>query len=80
VTVHDLQGKKVQPLHIGDAKAGVLFFLTPDCPISNSYAPETWQLGGPTPPARQASRQGKFGTFPGSPAGPRRTMHVSSPA
>jgi thiol-disulfide isomerase/thioredoxin len=40
VTVHDLQGKKVQPLHVGDAKAGVLFFLTPDCPISNSYAPE----------------------------------------
>ncbi|HEY7425302.1 MAG TPA: redoxin family protein [Gemmataceae bacterium] len=40
VTVEDLQGKKVQPLRTGEAKASVLFFLTPDCPISNSYAPE----------------------------------------
>jgi len=40
VTVEDLQGKKVQPLRTEEAKANVLFFLTPDCPISNSYAPE----------------------------------------
>jgi hypothetical protein len=40
VTMSDLQGKKVQPLQVGDARASVLFFLLPDCPISNSYAPE----------------------------------------
>jgi hypothetical protein len=40
VTVEDLQGKKVQPLRTGEAKASVLFFPAPDCPISNSYAPE----------------------------------------
>ncbi|HEY7310741.1 MAG TPA: redoxin family protein, partial [Gemmataceae bacterium] len=40
VTVENLQGEKVQPLRTGEAKASVLFFLTPDCPISNSYAPE----------------------------------------
>jgi hypothetical protein len=40
VTVSDLNGKQVQPLRAGDARASVLFFLTPDCPISNSYAPE----------------------------------------
>jgi thiol-disulfide isomerase/thioredoxin len=38
--VDDLQGQKVQPLRTGKAKASVLFFLAPDCPISNSYAPE----------------------------------------
>jgi hypothetical protein len=40
LSVTDLQGKEVQPLRTGDARASVLFFLTPDCPISNSYAPE----------------------------------------
>jgi hypothetical protein len=40
VTASDLDGKQVQPLQAGAAKASVLFFLTPDCPISNSYAPE----------------------------------------
>src|SRR5262249_53590247 len=40
VTVEDLHGEKVQPLSPGAAKASVLFFLTPDCPISNSYARE----------------------------------------
>jgi thiol-disulfide isomerase/thioredoxin len=40
VTVDDLNGEKVQPLQAGDARASVLFFLAPDCPISNSYAPE----------------------------------------
>ncbi len=38
--VPDLHGKNVRPLDVGEAKASVLFFLTPDCPISNSYAPE----------------------------------------
>jgi hypothetical protein len=40
VTVSDLDGKQVQPLQAGAARASVLFFLAPDCPISNSYAPE----------------------------------------
>jgi hypothetical protein len=40
VTVSDLDGKQVQPLEAGHARASVLFFLTPDCSISNSYAPE----------------------------------------
>jgi hypothetical protein len=40
VTVPDLHGEKVRPLEVGAAKAGVLFFVTPDCPISNGYAPE----------------------------------------
>jgi hypothetical protein len=40
VTVRDLDGKDVRPLRADAAKASVLFFLTPDCSISNSYAPE----------------------------------------
>jgi hypothetical protein len=40
VTVSDLDGKQVQPLQVGADKASVLFFITPDCSISNSYAPE----------------------------------------
>jgi hypothetical protein len=40
VTASDLDGKQVRPLEAGEARASVLFFLTPDCPISNSYAPE----------------------------------------
>jgi hypothetical protein len=40
VSVSDLEGNKVQPLQVGAAKATVLFFLAPDCPISNIYAPE----------------------------------------
>lgn len=39
-TVPDLNGENVRPLDVGKAKASVLFFLAPDCPISNSYAPE----------------------------------------
>ncbi|HEY7152841.1 MAG TPA: redoxin family protein [Gemmataceae bacterium] len=39
-SVQNLQGENVRPLDVGEAKASVLFFLTPDCPISNSYAPE----------------------------------------
>jgi hypothetical protein len=40
VTVSNLDGKQVQPLQAGAAKASVLFFLAADCPISNRYAPE----------------------------------------
>jgi hypothetical protein len=40
LAVESLDGQKVQPLQIKDAKAGVLFFIAADCSISNSYAPE----------------------------------------
>jgi hypothetical protein len=36
----DVQGRTQQPLGAEGAKASVLFFVTPDCPISNGYAPE----------------------------------------
>jgi hypothetical protein len=39
-TVLDLNGENVRPLDMDGAKASILFFLAPDCPISNSYAPE----------------------------------------
>ncbi len=38
--LRDLDGKEQTPLTVNDAKAHVLFFITTDCPISNSYAPE----------------------------------------
>ena len=36
----DLNGKPHTPLSQPDKKATVLFFLLPDCPVSNAYAPE----------------------------------------
>ena len=36
----DLEGRAHTPLKNSEAKATVLFFLLPDCPISNAYAPE----------------------------------------
>jgi Redoxin len=36
----DLGGKEHTPLGQADRKATILFFLLPDCPVSNSYAPE----------------------------------------
>lgn len=36
----DLNGKTHTPLAVTDHKASVLFFVLPDCPISNAYAPE----------------------------------------
>jgi peroxiredoxin len=38
--LRDLDGKEQTPLTVNDSKAHVLFFITTDCPISNSYAPE----------------------------------------
>jgi hypothetical protein len=35
----DINGRSIAPLHPA-AKAGVLFFVSTDCPISNSFAPE----------------------------------------
>jgi len=36
----DITGINRQPLHVTDGKASALFFITNDCPIANSYAPE----------------------------------------
>jgi peroxiredoxin len=36
----DVKGRTQTPLAQPDKKATVLFFLLPDCPVSNSYAPE----------------------------------------
>jgi peroxiredoxin len=44
LTVRDLDGKDQTPLAVTDATAHVLFFLTTDCPIANSYAPEIGAL------------------------------------
>ncbi len=40
ITFTDVNGRVQTPLALGDKKATVLFFLLPDCPVSNSYAPE----------------------------------------
>jgi len=40
----DLSGKEVQPLKLGAAKGAVFIFITSDCPIANSYAPEFARL------------------------------------
>jgi peroxiredoxin len=44
VTVKDVDGKSHAPLSRKGSKATVLFFLMPDCPISNAYAPEIERL------------------------------------
>ena len=38
--VRDVAGRLQTPLAPKDKKATIFFFLLPDCPISNSYAPE----------------------------------------
>jgi len=43
LTVQDINGVPRSPLH-PDGKASVLFFITSDCPISNSYAPEIQRI------------------------------------
>ncbi len=40
VKLADLEGKAHTPLNQPKSKATVIFFLLPDCPISNAYAPE----------------------------------------
>lgn len=41
--IEDIQGIARSPLR-PDGKASVLFFITSDCPISNSYAPEIQRI------------------------------------
>jgi hypothetical protein len=36
----DITGKKTTPLNCSNHKASLLIFITTDCPIANSYAPE----------------------------------------
>src|SRR5438874_6725745 len=43
LTLPDIEGVPRSPLH-PDGKASVLFFITSDCPISNSYAPEIQRI------------------------------------
>ena len=40
IEITDLVGETQTPLTVADRKASVLFFLLPDCPVSNAYAPE----------------------------------------
>jgi hypothetical protein len=40
LSLRDIDGKEQTPLAVNDAKAHVLIFITPDCPITNGYAPE----------------------------------------
>lgn len=44
VGFRDLDGKEQTPLTVDGAKANVLFFITTDCPIGNSYSPEITAL------------------------------------
>jgi thiol-disulfide isomerase/thioredoxin len=43
LTIQDIDGVARSPLKPG-GKASVLFFVTSDCPISNSYAPEIQRI------------------------------------
>src|SRR6266536_2846274 len=43
LTMQDINGVRRSPLK-PDGKASVLFFVTSDCPISNSYAPEIQRI------------------------------------
>src|SRR5262249_36587787 len=43
-TFTDVTGRTQTPLSQPDRKATVLFFLMPECPISNAYAPEIQRI------------------------------------
>lgn len=40
IVLTDVAGTVQKPLELGSAKAAVLIFISVDCPVSNSYAPE----------------------------------------
>jgi len=44
LTATDLEGRAVQPFRASQAKAVVLLFAAPDCPISNALAPEVRRI------------------------------------
>lgn len=39
ILLTDLEGAETNPLEVGDKKAVVLFFISPYCPTSNTFAP-----------------------------------------
>ena len=41
--IHDVEGRELKPLD-PSGPASVIFFVTNDCPISNSYAPEIQRI------------------------------------
>ena len=45
IAIRDVDGHELKPLDPA-GPAGVLFFITNDCPISNSYAPEIQRICG----------------------------------
>jgi hypothetical protein len=45
LSVHDVDGRIQHPLR-PDETARILFFIAPDCPIANSYAPEIQRICG----------------------------------
>ncbi len=53
-TAFDLQGNPVDPLAVADAEIVVLTFVTPDCPLSNRYAPELARIAASVPADRVA--------------------------
>lgn len=40
LALKDIEGVERRPLDCGEGKGAVVFFISHDCPISNSYAPE----------------------------------------
>ena len=46
VSLDDLDGRAHSPLVLAGAKANVVIFITNDCPIANSYAPEIKSIIG----------------------------------
>src|SRR3984957_21084696 len=45
ITLRDVDGHELKPL-VPKGPAEVLFFITNDCPIANSYAPEIQRICG----------------------------------
>lgn len=54
IQVMDANGAKVMPLEGKDRKATVFFFITNDCPISNTYAPEIQRIAAAYAPKKIA--------------------------
>lgn len=44
LTLKDIRGRSQTPFKLDGQMASVLFFILPDCPISNRYAPEIGRL------------------------------------
>jgi hypothetical protein len=55
IQLRDVNGREHTPLSQPDRKAIVLFFLLPDCPISNAYAPEIKRICAEYEPKKVAA-------------------------